>query len=136
MMKKTILSILLVLLFHSIALAAPAIFFGDRSGPITLLSSSFTLTQTGTVVPAVSGKKIKVFVIKLVAAGNMGVNWRDGASTSLEGSQTIPDGGGYVETVTPPAFLFSTSTSTSLDLVTSGTGTVSGRVSYWNDDSY
>lgn len=105
------------------------------AAPMDLKTKSFTLGSTGTVVSAVSGKKIKVYAYSLSTSATISVGFRDGASTAIGVPQTVNVGVPMVETVTPPYSLFSTSTGTSLDLVTVGTGTVSGRVSYWDTDS-
>ena len=101
----------------------------------TLKSASFSLSATGTVITAVATKRLKVYAIKLVVSAAISVNFRDGASTGLEGAQAIAANGGYIESVNPPAFLFGTTAGNSLDLVISGTGTAAGRVSYWDDDT-
>jgi hypothetical protein len=101
----------------------------------TLKSASFSLASTGTVVTAVSGRRIKVYAVKLVASANMNVNFRDGAGTNLEGSMALAANGGFVEFVNPPNFLFATTAGNGLDLVASGGGTAAGRVSYWDDDA-
>ncbi len=101
----------------------------------SLKSASFSLSATGTVVPAVSGKKIKVYAVKLVASAAISVNFRDGASTNLEGSMALAANGGFVEFVNPPNFLLASAAGNSLDLVVSGAGTAAGRVSYWDDDN-
>ncbi|MBM3813448.1 MAG: hypothetical protein FJW20_17640 [Acidimicrobiia bacterium] len=101
----------------------------------TLKSASFSLSSTGTVVGAVSGKRIKVYAVKLVASAAISVNFRDGASSSLEGAMALAANGGFVEFVNPPNFLFASSVGNSLDLVVSGGGTAAGRISYWDDDN-
>lgn len=107
----------------------------DSGAGKTLKSASFSLSATGSVVTAVTSKRIKVFAVKLVCSAAISVNFRSGASTSLEGAQSMAANGGYVEAVNPPAFLFGTTAGESLDLVISGTGTAAGRVSYWDDDA-
>lgn len=107
----------------------------DSGAGKTLKSASFSLSSTGSVVTAVTSKRIKVYAVKLVCSAAISVNFRSGASTSLEGAQAIAANGGYVEAVNPPAFLFGTTAGESLDLVISGTGTAAGRVSYWDDDA-
>lgn len=107
----------------------------DGGSGKTLKTASFSLTATGTVVSAVTGKRIKVYAVKLVVSAAISVNWRDGASTNLEGAQALAANGGYTESVNPPAFLFATTPGNSLDLVISGSGTAAGRVSYWDDDA-
>lgn len=107
----------------------------DGGSGKTLKSTSVSLSATGTAISAVTGKKLKVYAVKLVVSAAISVNWRDGASTGLEGAQALAANGGYVESVNPPAFLFATSAGNSLDLDISGTGTAAGRVSYWDDDA-
>src|SRR5581483_5692843 len=75
----------------------------------TLKTASFSLSVTGTVVNAVVGRRIKVFAVKLVVSAAASVNFRDGTASNLEGAQPYAANAGYVETVTPPAFLFATS---------------------------
>jgi hypothetical protein len=99
-----------------------------------LKSSPFSLSATGTVVSAVPNRRIKVFAVKLAASAAITVLWRDGASENLEGAQSMPIAGNYVEFVSPPVFLFATSAGNSLDLVIAGIGTAAGRVSYWDSD--
>jgi hypothetical protein len=100
----------------------------------TLKSAAFNLTATGTVVPAVPGKKIKVFSYVKSFTNNVNSNFRSGASTALEGSIKGLNGSALSESVTPPGFLFATAVGQSLDLVVSTSG-VNGRVSYWDDDA-
>jgi hypothetical protein len=107
----------------------------NLGGGKTIKSAAFSLSATGTVVAAVASKRIKVFAVKLVVSAGMSVNFRDGASTNLEGAMPLMAKGGFTEIVEPPTFLFGTSAGNRLDLVISGTGTASGRVSYWDDDA-
>ena len=101
----------------------------------TLKTVSFSLSATGTAVSAVSGKKLKVYAVKLVVSAAISVNFRDGTSSNIEGAQAIAANSGYIETINPPAFLFATTAGSSLDLVISGSGTAAGRISYWDDDA-
>jgi hypothetical protein len=108
-------------------------------GGITLKTAAFTLSASGPVVPAVSGKRIKVYAYKLVPSApgtntTVTLNWRDGSATDLEGPQVAISQQALIETVSPPAFLFATTAGNSLDLVITGTGSVAGRVSYWDGD--
>ena len=125
------------LMAGSQSFAASTLVIPDDTAPKTLKTSAFTLGSTGTVVSAVAGKRIKVYAVKLFssASGTVTVNFRDGNTTNIEGGQTLAASSGYTETINPPYSLFSTSSGTSLDLVTVGTGTVGGRISYWDDDS-
>lgn len=129
--------ILSLLCFIPCLVVADQISFGTRdNGTITILSSTISLTSSGTVVSAVSGKRIKVFANKLVTSATCSVAWANGY-TALEGPQTLSAAGGFVEVVSPPAFLFSTSTGTSLRLLITGAScTAGGRVSYWSDDTF
>lgn len=96
-----------------------------------LRTASFSLTATGTVVSAITGLRIRVYAVKLVASAAISVNFRDGGATNLEGAQALAINGGFVENINPPAFLFQTTAGNSLDLVISGVGTAAGRVSYF-----
>ena len=107
----------------------------DGGSGKTLKSASFSLSATGSVVSAVASKRIKVYAVKLIVSAAISVNFRSGGATALEGAQPIAANGGFIESVNPPAFLFGTTAGESLDLVISGTGTASGRISYWDDDN-
>lgn len=104
-------------------------------GGKTLKSAKFSLTATGSVVAAVASKRIKVYAYKLVVSAAVAVKWRSGASTDLEDLQPLALSGGEAESIMPPAFLFGTVAGESLDMVISGIGTVSGRISYFDDDA-
>lgn len=104
------------------------------SGKI-LKSVPFSISSTATVISAVPGKRIKVYATKLSVTAAIAVNFRDGASTALEGALTLGINGGYTESVDPPNFLFATTAGNSLDLVITGVGTAAGRISYWDDDA-
>ena len=101
----------------------------------TLKTAVINLSATGTVVSAVASKRIKVFSVLLGCSANLTVNWRDGASTAIDGPMVIAANGGYALAASYPTFLFASSAGNSLDLVISGTGTVAGRVSYWDTDT-
>lgn len=100
-----------------------------------LKTASFSLTATGSIVSAVTGKRIKVYAVRLVVSAAISVNFRSGAATALEGAQPLAANGGFVEAITPPDYLFATAAGQSLDLVITGAGTAAGRVSYWDSDS-
>lgn len=100
-----------------------------------LKSISFAIGSTGTVIPAVGGKRLKVYAAKVVVDAAIGVSFRDGGATAIEGTQAFAANGGFAEQVQPPVYLFATSVGNSLDLVISGSGTAAGRVSYWDDDT-
>lgn len=99
----------------------------------TLKSASFSITATGTIVAAVAGKRIKVYALSYISGGIASVNFRDGATTALEGAFAHAANSGRVENVNPPSFLFATTAGNSLDMVYSGAGTVGGRVSYFEE---
>lgn len=100
----------------------------------TLAFATVNLTATGTVVSLTGGQSIYVYALRLVSQSTgMAVNWRSGGSTALDAAETYDAHEGYVESVTPPGYLFKTASGESLDLVISGTGTVRGRVSYWKE---
>ena len=101
----------------------------------TLKTAVVSISATGTVIAAVTAKRLKIYAVKLVCSADLSIKFRDGASTDLEGSQDFLANGGVAEAVTPPEFLFATTAGNRLDLVISGTGTVSGRISYWDDDA-
>lgn len=111
-----------------------SIILGNGAGK-TLRSASFSISATGTVVSAVPGKRLKVYAAKVIVDAALGVLFRDGGATALEGSQALAANGGFIEQVTPPEFLFATSPGNSLDLQITGVGTAAGRVSYWDDDA-
>jgi hypothetical protein len=116
-------------------LRASAVPITDGGAGKTLKSASFSLSASGTIVTAVPTKRIKVYAYKIICSAAISVAFRDGASTALEGNQPIVANGGVVEAINPPAFLFGSSAGNSLDFIISGTGTASGRVSYWDDDA-
>jgi hypothetical protein len=99
-----------------------------------LLTAPFLLSTAGTVVAAITGRRIKVYAVSLCANGACQVNWRDGTTTQLEGAQSLATNGGYEQVIDPPSFLFATTPGNSLDLVVSG-GVAAGRVSYWATDA-
>lgn len=84
-----------------------------------------------TVISAVAGQRICAYAVKLIATRAGAVKWKDGAASEIEGSQMLMASGGYVEAVSPPAYLLRTSVNTNLVLNVSVGGYVGGRVSYW-----
>lgn len=137
---QAVIGLICILLLLGVAFAAHAgdqIYYGARdNNNMVLKSQPFSVSSTTTIVQAVNGKKIKVFGLKLVTSATMSVAWRDGATNMIDGSGPVAANTNQIESVDPPAYLFSTSTGTSLDLVLTGaTGTASGRVSYWSDDA-
>ena len=96
-----------------------------------LITQSIDATVTGTVITATIGKKICVTAVKLISSANVSVNWRDGESTDLEGGMPLIANSGYVEVTQAPDYLFKTTTGNSLDIVISGEGRITGRITYW-----
>ncbi|HWO69659.1 MAG TPA: hypothetical protein VNP94_02750, partial [Actinomycetota bacterium] len=97
----------------------------DGGAGKTLKRAVVSLTATGTVVAAVSGRRIKVYQYAIQSRNDgMTVRFRDGGAganlgldwslNTREGAQSGP--------VNPPAFIFGTSAGNSLDAVVSGTG--------------
>jgi len=122
-------------LLNATVTPAAGVTWTDGGSGKTLRTIAYNLAATGNVVPAVVGRRIKIFGVKLFASANLTVNWRDGAALAIEGAQTVPANGGYVETVNPPSFVFVTTAGNGLDLVIVGAGNAAGRVSYWDDDT-
>lgn len=129
-MKNIILMIALTLTLATQTLAA-GLFSGGQEIPTTLQTATFSLGTTGQAVAGVSGEKIKVYAIHLVIVGTPTINWQSNG-TNIDNA-TPRTAGTFIDNVTPPAFLFTSATGTGLFLVTSGTGTVHGRVSYWTE---
>jgi len=86
------------------------------------------------IVSAVSGKKIKVYAIILVATGTVNVKWCS-ATTDLTGDKNFQAREGYVATVNPPALLLQTAVSEALNLNLSAAVAVDGWIAYWDDDA-
>lgn len=107
----------------------------------TIKSKSGTCNSSGnnTIVSAVTGKKITVFAVKLLSVTTTALTaaWQDGAS----GTEIWRD---YIQTpasvvgganlaVTPPGFLFQTSSGTLLNLNLSSAVAVHYAISYWEE---
>jgi len=99
--------------------------------PLALLSAPVSISSTGVVITGVPGKKIRVYATKIVCSADLSINFKDGASTDISGAMPLLANSGYIENIVPPAFLFETSAGNDLILAISGSGTASGRVSYW-----
>ncbi len=104
----------------------------------SLKLAAVSLTTTGTIVPAVSGKRIKVYRYA-IQGRNDGVTlqFRDGSAGSSLSIEWIFNAREGVSSgsVSPPEFLFGTSAGNSLDGVVTGIGTVWVEVSYFDDDA-
>lgn len=110
----------------------------DGGAGKTLKRAVVSLTATGTVIAAVSGRRLKVYQYAIQSRNDgMTARFRDGTAGSnlgLEWSLNTREGVSSGP-VNPPAFLFATTAGNSLDAVLSGTGTVWIEVSYWDDDT-
>lgn len=106
----------------------------DGGSGKTLKRAIVNRSTTGTLVSAVTGRRIKVYSYKLVADGAATINFRSGASTALEGPCAFAANGGITENVDPPNSLFETGVGESLDIVITGGANVGGVIRYWDDD--
>ncbi len=107
----------------------------DGGAGKTLKSAVINVTATGNVIAAVASNTLQVYAYAYTtSAANMTVTWRDGATTLLSGPYQLgANPFGVAESVNPPAFLFKTGSGNALAIVVGGTGTVGGRVSYWEE---
>ncbi len=100
-----------------------------------LSSFAFEASATTSFVTGAAASAIYVYAIRLTAEASGGWHrWAaSGAGISgIDGYQRADTFGGYVETVTPPAYLFKTSAGTNLILqVSSIVSALAGRVSFW-----
>lgn len=104
----------------------------------TLKTAAVALTATGTVVAAVTGKRIKVYRYAIQSRNDtMTVRFRDGGAGSAIGMEWLLNTREGVSSgaVDPPNFLFATTAGNSLDAIVSGTGTVWVEVQYFDDDA-
>jgi len=104
--------------------------FGDKANSPTLFSIAFDLAATGTVVTGIAGQFIRVYAVKLAATAELTCYFQDGKLNPIEGGILLSEKAGYVESVDPPAYLFSTSAGEDL-ILEMDAGNVTGRVSYW-----
>ena len=88
-----------------------------------------SLADTGTVVTAVTGKKIVVTSIVLVCAAAVSVNWEDD-TTDISGVMSFPALGGYAMSGDR---LLETTAGNALKLTLSDTIQVSGHISYYEE---
>ena len=86
------------------------------------------------IVSAVSGKKIKVYVVVLNVAGTVSCKWRS-ATNDLTGAMPLQAREGYTVSVAPPAFVLVTNQGEALNLNLSAAVFAYGWVAYWDDDS-
>jgi hypothetical protein len=91
--------------------------------------ASISLAATGTLVPAVTGKKIRVISYVIVAASAVSVNFENG-TTNISGVMDLAANSGidYVGSRDAPAF--ETSSAALLGLTLSGAVQVSGHLTY------
>lgn len=86
------------------------------------------------IVAGVTGKKIKVYAIKVVFAGTVTAKFCS-VSTDLEGAQPFQAREGYTHAVNPPAFLLATAVGEALNLNLSDAIGANGSIAYWDDDA-
>lgn len=132
-MKKLFAAIIILISISSTVVSAGTAWFRpDSVAPIELRTSSVSLGSTGNAVTAVSGKVIKIYSYALTTSVTSSVAFRDGSTTSLSGAMPLAANTPIANSVTPPAFLFSTASGTSFDIVMTGpTASVRGTISYW-----
>ena len=97
------------------------------------------------IVPAVANKKIKVYNVVLISSGSSPVtlSWESSGSvvTALTGTLMLNTGStGYVNSVSPPAWVMETASSSALCFViatgaASVTPYIGGNVCYWANDA-
>lgn len=107
------------------------------SGPPPLKVARIDISTLGdaTIVPAVTGRRIKVCAYVVIAKGTVDLTWKSG-TTALSGPLPLAASTGAAPSVQPPAYLLATSPGESLILGVAGaTPTqVSGHLSYWDTD--
>jgi hypothetical protein len=110
----------------------------DTDGTVKVLKRAVLngSTSGADVVPAVAGKRIKVFAYALQATGTVTMKLRDGASgADLTLTWDFQAREGVAShTVKPPTYLFATSAGLALQVVLSGVVTSGVEVSYWDSD--
>ncbi len=101
---------------------------GAATMPVKLASVSFT--SSGDLVALVSGSRIRVVSIVLVASGSLTVQLTDGTnSVNLTGAMSMVVGVPLVLPWNPHGWV-QTAVSGKLSVVQSGSGTVSGCLTY------
>lgn len=98
-------------------------------------TAKIDLTSSGDIVAAVPGKKIRVTSLLLVASAAFTAKFQSGASTDLQGAMSMIVGVPIPLPVAPsmPGELrghFETAVGEKLNLVLSGSGQVSGCLTY------
>jgi hypothetical protein len=104
--------------------------FGDRVNSPTIYTADIDLAASGTIVTGVAGQRIRVFAVKLAVTVELTCYFQDGIVGQIEGGILLSEKAGYIESVNPPAYLFSTSAGEDL-ILEMDKGNVTGRVSYW-----
>lgn len=83
-----------------------------------------------TIVAAVTGKKIRVLSVNLIASGAVNVRWESGADgTALSGQMNFAANSGYVLPYNKDGW-YQTAESTLLNLELSGATSVDGSITY------
>lgn len=96
---------------------------------LVLSSAVIDASANTTIIAASSGRRIRVYAVKLVAGSAAEIKWSTTAASDIEGLQSFPLNGGYTEAVDPPTYLFSTPISQGLVIKTNAP--IAGRISYW-----
>src|SRR5712691_9582119 len=96
----------------------PKVAADDRT--IKSVAISVSASGDNTIVPAVSGKRIKVVAYTLQAVGTVNAKWRDGSSADLTGQFNFQAREGISPAASPPGWLFGTSAGNALVLNLSG----------------
>ena len=79
------------------------------------------------IIPAITGRSIRVMNYQLQAAGSVAVTWKSG-TTALTGAMSLGTAGGV--NVASPLGLLQTNTGEALNLTLGGAVQVSGHVGY------
>lgn len=101
--------------------------------PVTVKYAVIDHAASGdnTVVAAVTGKKIRVVFLHLIAAGAVTIRWESGASgTALTGQMNLPANGGMALDFNPCGWFAETAAGSLLNLELSAAVSVDGSLGY------
>lgn len=107
----------------------------DQRRSLKIETLSDAASGDNTIVALVSGKRIKVYAVVLIARGTVNVTFKSGASTSLTGAMQFQAREGFTVAVAPPAFVLATAAGEAFVMNLSAAVQVDGWVAYWDDDS-
>ncbi len=91
------------------------------------------LADSGDLVPAVTGKKIKLVTYLLIPAADVTMKFQTGASTDLSGAMSTAAKFGVGAGVPFPSWLLETKNGEKLNLVLGAAVAVKGHISYFLD---